>query len=105
MSNTIQTISATQFTEFTKTGTALVDFWHPACGPCRMQGRILEEMADDNDLSEVKFLKVNVQEAMALAEEFEIASVPTLYVFKNGERVKEFIGVQNAEILKKSLLD
>lgn len=105
MNQRVQRITPAQFAEFTKTGTALVTFWSPDCHPCRMQAHILEEMAKEPALSGVKFLMLDVHEAPELAARLAVASVPTLLVFKDGESVREFIGVQSPDILQRALVN
>jgi thioredoxin 1 len=80
-----------------KNGLVLVDFWAAWCGPCRAQAPYLEQL----DASKVKVCKVNVDENLELAEKFNIMSIPTLIVFKDGKQVKMSTGVHNLEQLKK----
>ncbi len=68
----------------------LVDFWAPWCGPCRMIGPILEEIASENDSFVVG--KVNVDEQKELAEKFSVMTIPTLVVFKDGSAVETVVG-------------
>ena len=70
----------------------LVDFWAPWCGPCRMVGPILEEIAAER--SDVKVCKINVDEEMELAGQYGVVSIPTLLVIKNGEVVNKSIGAK-----------
>ncbi len=72
-------------------GTVLVDFWASWCGPCRMLSPIIEEVAAAHP--QVSVGKINVDEEQELAEKYGILSIPTLLVFKNGENVKESVGV------------
>lgn len=69
----------------------LVDFWAEWCGPCRMIGPVIEEIS--NELSgKLKVGKVNVDETQELAARFDIMSIPTLLIFKNGEAVEQMVG-------------
>ena len=68
----------------------LVDFWASWCGPCRMVSRIINEIAEEND--EIKVCKVNVDEEIELATKFQIMSIPSIIVFKNGEVVNQSVG-------------
>ena len=72
----------------------LVDFWAPWCGPCQMQGPILNELADEMG-SKVKITKVNVDDNSDLASQYGIMSIPALKVFKNGEVVEELVGLHD----------
>lgn len=77
----------------------LIDFWASWCGPCKMLMRVIEELAAE--LSDVKVCKVNVDEEMALAARFNVMSIPTLVVIKDGKTVNSSVGVQSkAAILK-----
>lgn len=69
----------------------LVDFWATWCGPCQMIAPIVEEIAEEYEGS-IKVGKVNVDEEMALAAAFQVTSIPTLMVFKNGKLVNSTIG-------------
>ena len=73
----------------------LLDFWAPWCGPCRMVVPIVEQRAQER--SDIKVGKVNVDEEMALAQEFKIISIPTLVVMKNGQMVSKSVGAKNRQ--------
>ena len=72
-------------------GTVLVDFWATWCGPCRMLSPIVDEVASERP--DVKVGKINGDEQPELAQQFGIMSIPTLLVFKNGEKVQESVGL------------
>jgi len=72
--------------------TVLVDFWASWCGPCRMLAPVVAEIAEEHP--EIKVCKVNVDEAMDLAQTYRVVSIPMLAVFKNGELVKKSVGAQ-----------
>ncbi|HAN51278.1 MAG TPA: thioredoxin [Lachnospiraceae bacterium] len=75
----------------------LIDFWATWCGPCQMQGPIVEELSEE--LTDVLVGKVNVDEEPDLAERYNVMSIPTLLVFKNGEVVQKAVGLQSKENL------
>ncbi len=68
-----------------------VDFWAEWCGPCRVIGPIIEELAGEFD-GKVRFAKVNVDENQEIAEKYDIQAIPTLIVFRNGEPVSRIVG-------------
>ena len=79
--------------------TALVDFWAPWCGPCKMLGPVFEEAEKDVNGKAV-LAKVNVDEQQDLAARFGVTSIPTLILFKNGKEVKRSLGFNDkAKIL------
>ena len=84
-------------------GPVLVDFWAPWCGPCRMSGPVIEEVA--GEVKDAKICKVNVDENPDLAGKYQINAIPALMVFKSGKVVASAMGVQSKstilEMLKK----
>jgi len=81
----------------------LVDFWAQWCGPCNIQGPILDEFAAEYADS-VKVIKIEVDEAPSLQERFDISSIPTLMLFVDGKPVKTLIGARDKKVLTKDLL-
>ena len=79
----------------------LVDFWAVWCGPCQMQGPIIDELAEE--VQGVKFGKLNVDENMGLAQKFRVMSIPTLMLFKDGQAAAPVVGLQSKEAVKNLL--
>lgn len=73
----------------------LVDFWAPWCGPCKMVGPIIEEIAAERD--DIIVGKVNVDDEIELARQFRIVSIPTIIVMKNGEKAATSVGYKPKE--------
>jgi len=80
----------------------LVDFWAEWCGPCRAVGPILEEISDEFG-SKIKIVKLNTDEESSVALRYGIKSIPSLFVFANGEVVKQIIGAKPKGALLKDL--
>jgi thioredoxin 1 len=80
----------------------MVDFWAPWCGPCRMVSPVIEKLADKYS-GKVKVVKVNVDDNQELAMKFNIMSIPTIMLFKDGKALDQAIGAAPSEFYEKLL--
>lgn len=80
----------------------LVDFWAPWCQPCRMIAPVVEELAKENAGS-LKVAKINIDNSPNVATQYGVTSIPTLIVFKNGEVVDRFMGIQPKQRLQEAI--
>ena len=91
-------LSGSQFDAAIANGVTLIDFWASWCRPCGMQGSILQEVGESVD-GQAKIAKVNVDEAGSIAGRFGVQAIPTLLLFKDGNEVRRFVGVQKHNTL------
>ncbi|HDB4748484.1 TPA: thioredoxin [Staphylococcus aureus] len=99
-------VTDADFDSKVESGVQLVDFWATWCGPCKMIAPVLEELAADYE-GKVDILKLDVDENPSTAAKYEVMSIPTLIVFKDGQPVDKVVGFQPkenlAEVLDKHL--
>jgi thioredoxin 1 len=85
-------LTTSNFDANTKDGVTLIDFWAEWCGPCKMIGPLIEELATEYE-GKATIAKVNIDNEGELAAKFNVSSIPTLLVIKDGEETKRFVGV------------
>jgi len=96
----VKTLTDATFDGEIASGSVIVDFWAPWCGPCRMVGPVIDEIAQEHG-DKVTVGKVNVDENPSIAQKFGIMSIPTIILFKDGEPARKVIGARSkADFLK-----
>ena len=97
----VQNITTKEFNEKISNGKVLVDFYATWCGPCKMLSPIVDELSEE--VTNVHFYKVDVDEEELLAEQFNVESIPTLLIFENGKLIKRNLGFIQKKDLKELL--
>ena len=103
MASSLLELTAADFDAAIATGVTLVDFWAVWCGPCQMQTPILEQQVVPAVAGRAKVAKVNVDQAKELAVRYAVRSIPALFIFKDGQAVQQFVGLQRGDVLVKAI--
>lgn len=97
----VKQITDKEFDESIKTGKVLVDFYAEWCGPCKMLSPVVDELSEE--LKDVNFYKLNVDESDEVVRKYSVMSIPTLLIFENGELKNTSVGFKSKDELKEML--
>lgn len=100
MAGNVKKLDDQTFDEGVKKGVVLVDFYADWCGPCRMLTPIVEELASEMQ-GKMTVAKIDTDQAVNVATKFDVTSIPTILLFKDGELVKRVVGLKDLDFLRK----
>lgn len=98
----VKNLDDSNFNSTIQKGVSLVDFWAPWCGPCKVQGPIIDEVADDIG-EKANICKVDIDNNQSIAQKLGIRNIPTILIFKDGKPVDKLVGVKPKGLLIKTL--
>ena len=91
------------FKPYIKQGVALVDFWAEWCQPCKIQGPVVSQLADELSANGVKICKMDVDKNPKTSKQLGIKSIPTIIIFKNGKEFERLVGLKSKAVLQKAM--
>ena len=91
------------FKPYIKQGVTLVDFWAEWCKPCKIQGPIVSQLAEEMSANGVKICKCDIEKNPKVAQNLGIKSIPTIIIFKNGKEVERLVGLKGKGALEKAM--
>lgn len=95
-------VESNEFKSEIESGVTVVDFFATWCGPCKMLAPVLEGLAGEME-GKVKFIKVDIDQSLDLANEFQISSVPTMIIFKDGQKSDQLVGFLPKERIQQAI--
>ena len=95
-------VESNEFKSEIESGITVVDFFATWCGPCKMLAPVLEGLAGEME-GKVKFIKVDIDQSLDLANEFQISSVPTMIIFKDGQKAEQLVGFLPKERIQQAI--
>ena len=95
-------VESNEFKSEIESGITVVDFFATWCGPCKMLAPVLEGLASEME-GKVKFIKVDIDQSLDLANEFQISSVPTMIIFKDGQKAEQLVGFLPKERIQQAI--
>jgi thioredoxin 1 len=101
-SENVKELTDDNFSSVIKNGVSLVDFWAAWCGPCRVQGPIVDEVADEM-IDRANICKLDIDNHKKIASRLGIQSIPTIMIFKDGKMVQKFVGVKSKTVLVQAI--
>ncbi len=102
MAKGLQYLNDENFQKEIETGVTLVDFYADWCGPCRMMEPIIHELADEMG-DKVKVAKIDIESSQRTTASFQVTSIPTIIIFKDGSEVERIVGLKDKDTLKRIL--
>jgi len=101
-SENVKVLDGKNFSSVVNKGVSLIDFWAAWCGPCKVQGPIVDDLADEIG-DRANICKVDVDSNQAIAQKFGVQNIPTILILKDGRPVERFVGVKPRQVLLKAI--